>query len=141
MDILTFLVISSLNANVFFCLPLLREYLARSIHPFYLYWSSSVYCMYSTCTVCTVHVLYVQYIYCMYSTCTVCKVHVLYVQYMYCRWNVFLKNIFEENWFWKMTLFFENIQFSKLLQNHAHENGAVFAVNFHAETSQFEFSC
>ena len=71
MDILTFLVISSLNANGFFCLQLLRVYLARSIHPFYLYWSSSVYCMYSTCTVHTVHVLYIQYMYCMYSTCFV----------------------------------------------------------------------
>merc|ERR1711924_424324 len=32
-------------------------------------------------------VLYVQYIYCMYSTCTVCTVHVLYVQYMYCMYS------------------------------------------------------
>merc|ERR1712115_270486 len=36
-------------------------------------------CIYSTCTVHTVHVLYIQYMYCMYSTCTVCtaqtKIH------------------------------------------------------------------
>ena len=61
----------------------------------------NMYCTYSTCTVHTVHVLYIQYLYCtyntctvhtqymycMYNTCTVHTVHVLYVQYTSCIYN------------------------------------------------------
>ena len=52
-----------------------------------------------------------EYMRCIYSTCTVCTVHVLYVQYMFCRWNVFSKKILRKNDFEKMTLFFENLRF------------------------------
>ena len=50
------------------------------------------------------------------------------------------ENFLEEKRFWKNGTIFWNYEFSNLLQNHAHENGAVFAVNFHAEPFQFEFS-
>ena len=62
-----------------------------TVHVLYIQY---MYCTCSTCTVHTVHVLYIHYMYCMYSTCTVYTVHVLYIQYIFCRWNVFFKKHF-----------------------------------------------
>ena len=46
----------------------------------------------------------------------------------------------KETSLWKIYIILWIYVIPNLLQNHAHENSAIFAVNFHAETFQFEFS-
>ena len=50
------------------------------------------------------------------------------------------ENIFEKNGPEKMTLFLWIYMFFKSIREYDSENGAVFAVNFHAEMFDFEFS-
>ena len=55
--------------------------------------------------------------------------------------EMYLKgNIFQENGPEKMTLFLWIYMFLKSLREYDSENRAVFAVNFHAEMFDFEFS-
>ena len=55
--------------------------------------------------------------------------------------EMYLKgNIFEKKWSWKNDVIFWNYMTFKSLREYDSENGAVFAVNFHAEMFDFEFS-